>query len=88
MASPQPSPSMAVTVDVDYWSLKPQVRDIQWSNQQGAWLAHLFDEHTGLRGSMKVCLDCITVHVYWGCDGKVMHHGFEPCDTNKPVYHL
>lgn len=80
------NPTVAVTVDIDYWSLKPKVRDIQWSPQGQAWLAHLYDEQTGLKGSMKVCMDCITVHIKIGCNGKSIH-GFKNCNTNRPVFH-
>jgi peptide methionine sulfoxide reductase MsrB len=87
MSSAQANPSMAVTAEIDYWSLKPRIKDIQWSNDQNAHLAHLYDEETGLKGAMKVCIDCVSMHIYVGCDGKIMSHGFENCDTNKPVYH-
>lgn len=87
MSSAHANPSIAVTADIDYWSLKPKVRDIQWSIQGNTHLAHLYDEQTGLKGSMKVCIDCVTVHVYVGCDGKTMDHCFTNCNANRPVFH-
>jgi hypothetical protein len=87
MSSAQANPSISITADIDYWSMKPKVRDIQWSNQENTYLAHLYDEQTGLEGFMKVCIDCITVHVYVGCDGKLVDHGFTNCNTDRPVFH-
>jgi len=87
MATAQANPSTAPPEDIDYWKLEPRISSIEWSNEKNAWLAHLHEDKTGLKGCMKVCIDCVTVHVYHDCDRKGVRREFCNCDTNKPVYH-
>jgi hypothetical protein len=86
MATTQANPSALPYADFDYWSLNIQVRDIEWSTLRNSWIAHLIDYETRIKGAMEVCIDCVTSHDYYYCDG--MHiKQFESCDMKKPVYH-
>lgn len=86
MATAQATNSAPIPVDFDYWALKIQVRDIEWSSLRGAWMAHLVDHETHIKGAMEVCIDCVTVHKYFYCD-KAHIKRFEPCNMKRPVHH-
>ena len=85
MSTSQTNSTITVNASVNYWSLKPRVRDIEWSVQRQSWIAHLEDYQNDLKGSMEVCIDCVSVHAYHYCNGSVMRR-FEACDMSRPVY--
>jgi hypothetical protein len=86
MATTQVNSSALPPADFDYWSLKIQVRDIEWSTLRNSWIAHLIDYETRIKGAMEVCIYCVTSHDYYYCDGTDIKQ-FDFCDVKKPIYH-